>query len=108
VTATDRTEALLRQLAPRALDAVVRRYRHFADAEDAVQEALLAAAEQWPTDGVPDNPLGWLVRVASRRMADQFRSDEARRRREDIAASWSMAPPDATSGHDDTLVLMFM
>ena len=64
-------EGLLRDLAPRVLGAVVRRYGHFADAEDAVQEALLAAATTWPTDGEPDNPLGWLIRVAARRMADQ-------------------------------------
>ena len=97
---TDRTgvEGLLRRLAPQALGAVVRRYGHFADAEDAVQEALVAAAASWPADGVPDSPLGWLVRVASRRMADLYRSDEARRRREDVAASWSREPPDPALG----------
>jgi len=106
---TDQTgvEGLLRELAPQALGAMVRRYDHFADAEDAVQEALVAAAASWPADGVPDRPLGWLVRVASRRMADLYRSDEARRRREDMAASWSKEPPDPASGHDDTLVLFF-
>jgi RNA polymerase sigma factor (sigma-70 family) len=102
------TEGLLRELAPRALGAVVRRYGHFADAEDAVQEALLAAAASWPTNGEPDNPLGWLIRVASRRMANQFQQDEARRRREDLAASWSITRPDPGSAHDDTLILMFM
>jgi RNA polymerase sigma factor (sigma-70 family) len=101
-------ERLLRELAPRTLGAVVRRYGHFADAEDAVQEALVAAAGSWPADGVPDSPLGWLVRVASRRMADLYRSDEARRRREDLAASWSREPPDPASGQDDTLVLFFL
>ena len=80
----DGTEGLLRALAPEALAVVVRRYGHFADAEDAVQEALLAATESWPAAGVPEHPLGWLVRVASRRMADTFRRDEARRRREDV------------------------
>jgi RNA polymerase sigma factor (sigma-70 family) len=104
----DRVEGLLRELAPRALGAVVRRYGHFDDAEDAVQEALLAASTGWVTDGMPDNPLGWLVRAASRRMTDLYRSDEARRRREDLAASWSSGPPDAASGRDDTLVLFFM
>src|SRR5256885_9789848 len=86
-------EGLLRDLAPQALGAVARRYGDFAAAEDATQEALLAAATGWPVDGVPDNPLGWLVRVASRRMADRYRSQEARRRREDPAPSWSLTPP---------------
>ena len=107
---SDRTgvEGLLRELAPRALGAVVRRYGHFADAEDAVQEALVAAATDWPAHGLPENPLGWLVRVASRRMADRYRSDEARRRREDLAASWSRDAPEPASGRDDTLALFFM
>jgi predicted RNA polymerase sigma factor len=73
VNAAASIEGLLRDLAPRVLGAVVRRYGHFADAEDAVQEALLAAATTWPADGEPDNPLGWLIRVAARRMADQYR-----------------------------------
>ena len=106
-TATS-TEGLLRELAPRVLGAVVRRYGDFADAEDAVQEALLAAATTWPADGEPDNPLAWLIRVASRRMVEQFRRDDARRRREDLAASWSLAPADAPSGQDDSLILIFM
>ena len=98
----------LRDLAPRALGAVVRRYGHFADAEDAVQEALLAAATTWPADGTPDNPLAWLIRVASRKMADQYRRDEARRRREDLAASWSLIPYEPVPARDDTLILMLM
>jgi RNA polymerase sigma factor (sigma-70 family) len=103
------TEGLLRQLAPRALGAVTRRYGDFAAAEDAVQEALLAGSTQWPTDGMPDDPLAWLIRVASRRMADQYRRDDARRRREDMAASWSLASSsDPVSGHDDTLILMVL
>jgi RNA polymerase sigma factor (sigma-70 family) len=102
------TEDLLRELAPQVLGAVVRRYRDFADAEDAVQEALIAAATQWPTDGRPDNPVGWLVRVASRRIADQHHRDDARHLREDLAASWSLAEPGDVQGHDDTLILMFM
>jgi RNA polymerase sigma factor (sigma-70 family) len=107
---TDRigVEDLLRELAPRALGAVVRRDGHFADAEDAVQEALVAAAAAWPARGLPENPLGWLVRVASRRMADLYRSDEARRRREDLAASWSRQPAAPAPARDDTLVLFFM
>src|SRR5262249_58898117 len=79
VTGQQPATDLLRDLAPRALGAIVRRYGHFADAEDAVQEALLAAATTWPADSTPDNPLAWLIRVASRKMADQYRSDEARR-----------------------------
>ncbi len=102
------TESLLRELAPRALGALVRRYGDFAAAEDAVQEALLAAATTWPADGTPDNPLAWLVRVASRRMVDEYRRDDARRRREDLAASWSIAPPPPAASRDDTLILMLM
>jgi predicted RNA polymerase sigma factor len=108
VTDRQRTTDLLRDLAPRALGAVVRRYGHFADAEDAVQEALLAAATTWPADGTPGNPLAWLIRVASRKMADQYRSDEARRRREELAASWSLVPAEPVPAHDDTLTLMLM
>ena len=66
------TEHLLRDLAPQVLGPVVRRYRDFAACEDSVQEALIAAAHQWPRDGRPDNPRGWLVQVASRRMVDQI------------------------------------
>ena len=76
------SEHLLREWAPQVLGAVLRRFGHFADAEDAVQEALLAAACQWPTEGVPHNPRGWLIRVASRRLMDQLRSELARRQRE--------------------------
>ena len=108
MTTTAGSEGLLRELAPRVLGAVVRRYGDFADAEDAVQEALLAAATAWPDDGTPGNPLAWLIRVASRKMADQFRSDEARRRREEVAASWSLAPAEPVTAHDDTLTLMLM
>ena len=108
-------EDLLRQLAPQVLGALVRRYGHFDTAEDAVQEALLAAAVQWPKDGVPDNPRAWLITVASRRLTDLLRSEQARRRREDAVARWAlpgqwMAPaadrPVAEA--DDTLILLFM
>jgi RNA polymerase sigma factor (sigma-70 family) len=108
VTAGLGTEGLLRELAPRALGAVVRRYGHFADAEDAVQEALLAAVTAWPGDGMPDDPLAWLIRVASRRMADTYRRDDARRRREELAALRSLIPPAPVPAHDDTLILMAM
>ena len=105
---TASTEGLLRALAPQVLGALIRRYGDFGAAEDAVQEALISATATWPSDGEPDNPRAWLIRVASRRMADQYRRDEARRRREDLAASWSVAPADPGSGRDDTLILMFM
>ncbi|MFF4125179.1 RNA polymerase sigma factor [Microbispora rosea] len=109
------TEDLLRRLAPQVLGAVVRRYGHFDTAEDAVQEALLAAAVRWPQDGLPDNPLGWLVTVAARRLTDLLRSEQARREREDAAGrralpEWRLAADaDAlTAGADDTLILLFM
>src|ERR1700733_4277217 len=110
-TADDRgpgLEGLLRDLAPRALGVIARRYGDFADAEDAVQEALIAASVTWPAEGRPDNPLGWLIRVASRRLANQYRGDDARRRREELAASWSAASPGPPPGRDDSLVLMLM
>jgi RNA polymerase sigma factor (sigma-70 family) len=100
-------EDLLRDLAPQVLGAVVRRYRDFAAAEDAVQEALLAAAVKWPDEGLPDEPRAWLIRVASRRMIDQVRSEEARRRREELAAVEEPSPAPPTD-RDDTLVLLFM
>ncbi len=77
-------EKLLRELAPQVLGAVVRRFGDFSAAEDAVQEALLAAAVQWPEEGVPDNPRGWLIQVAARRMTDHLRAELARRRREAV------------------------
>jgi RNA polymerase sigma factor (sigma-70 family) len=106
-------EQLLRELAPQVLSPVVRRFRDFAAAEDAVQEALIAATEQWPRDGVPANPRGWLIQVASRRMTDHIRSEVARRRREEVAAGEAerLASPvenGVESGEDDTLVLLFM
>src|ERR1700726_3933468 len=104
-------EQLLRDLAPQALGAVIRRFRDFAAAEDAVQEALLAAALQWPRDGVPDNPRGWLIQVASRRMTDHLRSEAARRRREtEVATHPGVLVPDVGSEteQDDTLTLLFM
>src|SRR5450755_2015387 len=80
------TEGLLRVLAPQVLGALVRRYGHFDTAEDAVQEALLAAVVQWPRDGRPDSPKGWLIRVAARRMTDLLRAEQARQRREATVA----------------------
>jgi RNA polymerase sigma factor (sigma-70 family) len=111
-----RTEALLRALAPAVLGAVVRRFRDFAASEDAVQEALIAAAERWPRDGVPDDPRAWLIRVAARRMVDHVRADAARRRREELVVS--LVPPeeqlalapdrDGASERYDALALLFM
>jgi len=106
-------EQQLRELAPQVLSPVVRRFRDFAAAEDAVQEALIAAAAQWPRDGTPANSLGWLIQVASRRMADHIRSEVARRHREQVVAEESerlALPEDAApdNNEDDTLVLLFM
>jgi RNA polymerase sigma factor (sigma-70 family) len=79
-------EDVWRRSAPHVLAALVRRYGDFDAAEDAVQEALLAAARQWPTDGTPDNPRGWLIRVASRRLVDQWHAEQARTDRELLVA----------------------
>jgi RNA polymerase sigma factor (sigma-70 family) len=99
-------DELLRELAPRVLGTLVRRHGRFEACEDAVQEAMLDASVQWPRDGIPDNPRGWLVTVASRRLVDELRSEQARRRREEGAAREPPAPevPD----EDDTLALLFM
>lgn len=105
---TPDVEGLLRRCAPQALGAVARRHDDFAAAEDAVQEALLAAAQQWPRDGVPDNPVGWLVRVAVRRLADEHREVTARRRREEADFARDQRPPDDVEQHDDTLLLMLL
>ena len=111
---TDATEQLLRDLAPQVLGATMRRYGDFAAAEDAVQEALIAAATQWPRDGVPDNPRGWLIHVAARRMTDAIRSDIARREREATLArqEWPFHDPASIESDaglaDDTLTLLFM
>src|SRR5215470_13772864 len=115
--ATRATEDLLRQLAPQVLGVLIRRYGNFDLSEDAVQEALLAAALQWPDQGMPENPRGWLITVAARRLADELRSDQARRRREERAAAQVPAdelvapvPGDERlpAGEDDTLTLLFL
>jgi RNA polymerase sigma factor (sigma-70 family) len=100
-------EDLLREQAPQVLGVLVRRFGDFGSAEDAAQEALIAAARHWPAEGVPANPRGWLIQTAVRKMTDQLRSEQARRRREDAAA---MAEPPAVdvTGRDDTLILLFM
>jgi RNA polymerase sigma factor (sigma-70 family) len=105
-------EHLLRELTPQVLGTVVRRFRDFAAAEDAVQEASLAAAIQWPRDGLPDNPRAWLTKTAFRRMADHIRSESARRHRESEAAWDEARPAESTASEtetqeDDTLVLLF-
>ncbi|NMN97298.1 RNA polymerase sigma factor [Antrihabitans stalactiti] len=112
---TTAIEDLLRQSAPQVLGALVRRYGHFDLSEDAVQEALLAASQQWPADGIPDNPRAWLITVASRRLTDLLRNEQARRRREDTVAQWVLpedwlapAPDRGGSQTDDTLILLFM
>jgi RNA polymerase sigma factor (sigma-70 family) len=109
-------EDLLRRLAPQVTAALVRRHGQFDLCEDAVQEALVAAAVQWPRDGIPEHPRGWLVTVASRRLTDQVRGESARRRREEAVAASTpadelVAPgPDAglPGAHDDTLALLFL
>ena len=115
MTSTESIEGLLRQLAPQVLGALARRYGQFGDCEDAVQEALLAAAIQWPERGIPENPRGWLITVASRRLTDLLRGDTARRRRE--AAAAALVSPEAFvepaadhegSDQDDTLTLLFL
>jgi RNA polymerase sigma factor (sigma-70 family) len=112
VSTQTHAEDLLRRLAPQVLGALVRRYGQFDACEDAVQEALIAGAAQWPARGVPENPHGWLVAVASRRLMDQWRSEGARRNREDAAASLepeaSATGEAASQDHDDTLTLLFL
>jgi RNA polymerase sigma factor (sigma-70 family) len=112
----DRAQDLLRDLAPQILGTLLRRYRDFGDCEDAVQEALIAAALQWPAQGTPENPKGWLITVATRRLTDQVRAATARRLREQLVVS--LVPADeqialaADAGgvneHDETLDLYFM
>jgi RNA polymerase sigma factor (sigma-70 family) len=111
VTPSENVEDLLRELAPQVLGAVVRQHGDFDAGEDAVQEALLAAAVHWPRDGLPVNPRGWLIQTAVRRLTDRRRSDQARRRREEAAARLEPAggysAPEQVD-RDDTLVLLFM
>ena len=98
---------LLRELTPQVLGAVVRWSGDFAAAEDAVQEALLAAATTWPRDGRPDKPKAWLIQTASRRLIDEIRQEQARRRREEKAALRDL-PPEDVEERDDTLQLLFL
>ncbi|MBO3737550.1 RNA polymerase sigma factor [Actinoplanes flavus] len=98
-------EDLLREFAPQVLGALVRRHGRFEDCEDAMQEAVLAATVQWPGEGVPESPRAWLTTVASRRLVDQVRSEQARRVRE--AAVSAETPPEVPDT-DDTLSLLFL
>ncbi len=107
------SEHLLRELAPQVLGTVIRRFHDFYSAEDAVQEAMIAAFMQWPQDGIPENPRGWLIQVAARRLTDQLRSETARRQRETamvVEADTISPAPDITPDMDpdDTLILFFM
>ncbi|HLJ45364.1 MAG TPA: sigma-70 family RNA polymerase sigma factor [Bryobacteraceae bacterium] len=101
------SENLLRELAPQVLGVVVRRFHDFPAAEDAVQEALIAASMQWPHEGLPENPRAWLIQVAIRRMTDHVRSEVSRRRRESTVAAVPQ-PVASVSEQDDTLTLLFM
>ena len=113
--ATTRVEGLLRRLAPEVLGVLLRRHRQFDACEDAVQEALVDAALQWPAEGVPEHPRAWLITVASRRLTDTWRAEQARRDRED--ADFAAAPPsqqvapapdDEVPSGDDALALLFL
>jgi RNA polymerase sigma factor (sigma-70 family) len=113
VTEAPPVEDLLRELVPQVLGLLVRRHGQFDACEDAVQEALLAASQQWPGEGVPDNPRAWLLTVATRRLTDHWRSESARRRREEALAPESepVTPgpgEDPGADRDDTLVLLFL
>jgi RNA polymerase sigma factor (sigma-70 family) len=106
-------EELLRELTPYVLGSVIRRFRDFAAAEDAVQEASIAAAIHWQRDGLPSNPQAWLTKVASRRMIDHIRGESARRRHEsemvlDAALASASTEIDTSPKEDDTLILLFM
>ncbi len=100
-------EDLLRELAPRVLGVLIRRYGRFDACEDAIQEALLAAATQWPAGGIPASPRSWLVTVASRRLVDEWRSEGARQRREEAVAALEVQPG-PTEDRDDTLTLLLL
>ncbi|MGQ0574232.1 MAG: RNA polymerase sigma factor [Pseudonocardia sp.] len=101
-------EDLLRELAPQVLGVLVRRHGQFDACEDAVQEALLAAALAWPRDSIPANPTGWLVTAASRRLVDAWRNESARRRREEADAALAPLEPPPAPARDDTLTLFLL
>jgi predicted RNA polymerase sigma factor len=101
-------ERVLRDAGPAALGVLLRQGNRFADAEDAVQDALIIAVDSWPARGMPDRPVGWVVRVAQRRLIDRHHRDTARRRREALAVSWSTVPIEPTVSEDDSLALLFL
>jgi RNA polymerase sigma factor (sigma-70 family) len=103
-----RIEDLLRELAPQVLGALVRRHGQFDACEDAVQEALLAAAQQWAREGLPAEPRSWLLTVASRRLVDEWRSESARRRREETTMALELPAHGELAARDDTLTLLFL
>jgi RNA polymerase sigma factor (sigma-70 family) len=107
VTKPNELEDLVRRSAPQVLGVLVRRYGRFDVCEDAVQEALLAAALQWPKQGVPESPRSWLITVASRRIVDELRSAQARQLREEIAAA-DVRGDEEPADADDTLTLLFV
>jgi len=115
VGADSRIVEVVREAAPQVLSTLMSRYRQFEACEDAVQEALLAATLQWPEQGIPDNPRAWLTTVATRRLADQWHSDQARRRREATAVALGApteriapAPDEGPPDRDDSLMLLFL
>jgi predicted RNA polymerase sigma factor len=108
LTTEVRFEGLLRELAPQVLGALSRKSGQFDACEDAVQEALLAAFQQWPTRGLPDNPRAWLDSVAARRLVDLWRSESARRRREETLIDVRFIDQDELPDQDDTLTLLFL
>jgi RNA polymerase sigma factor (sigma-70 family) len=103
-----RIEGLLRELAPQVLGTLVRRHGQFDACEDAVQEALLSASIQWTEKGLPENPRSWLMTVASRRLVDEWRSESARRRRQETAAVLDLPAQGRAYDQDDTLALLFL
>lgn len=112
----ERFEDVWRQESPHVLAALLRRHGDLGDCEDATQEAMEAAARQWPREGMPDNPRAWLVRVASRRLIDHSRADASRSAREATAAA--AEPRDVLVAHaadatepvpsDDSLQLLLL
>ncbi len=107
-------QALLREIAPQALGALTRRYGRFDLCEDAVQEALLAAATQWPESGIPDNPAAWLTTVAGRKLTDLLRSEQSRRQREqrefvrEVPKAAATPETPRPEDRDDTLITVFL
>ena len=100
--------SILREVAPAVLRALIRRYHDFDSCEDAVQEALIVAYQEWPNGRIPDNPYGWMLTVASRRLIEIWRNDSSRRRREEALAAGAAAQGTSVSDVDDTLELLFL